>query len=459
MKKAIFICSLFVIMGFHALSQGIWETSLTTKNSIVRVWKDRNVIIYNEESPGNGCFILYTVGASSAQHIDLPDGISVKDFEIMYNDLYFCGEMPALYLPGGRNGVMGRFNIPYTFNGTGSIKYGSLYGFFNYPYYNMGVECLNRLDLFITNGHIVMAMTGDAFIHADPTQKRSTVVAAYPATLGYYNVWNTYALMDKIGSAKYTDISVLDDVITAVGNRMDGTGLIAKTFYKYDDFPAHPVNQYYADSIDCLDPMGKALIFHTMYNEAAITQLDFKASTLLHLMDFSTGTAVPTAPTRATALPGYTYTSPWELHEIRFSHATSNINILEYGILPGSSIFKTLLWTFHHATGIIPLAYVEPISTERQVSFDVDIDSRPVSVGENLWNNTLDFHSHIFWTNAAPVLVPEPDNCNEPDIIDQREINAKIRQVLIDEDAFYLTPEEILYHPTVTEIEFNQICE
>lgn len=459
MKKRL----LFFIITFLATTatwtQGLYEANLTTKNSIVRVWHDNEVIIYNEETPGSGYFILYAIGASTAKRIDLPDGFSVKDFEILYNEVYFCGEMPAAYLPSASNGVFGSFNIPNTFNGTGAVSYGSLYWYFDYPNYNMAVEKLKRLDLFINNGHIVMAMTGDSYLYGDPTEKRSTVVSAYYRIIGLIPSWDVYALMDKRGSVKYTDIAALNDVVTAVGSSVNGTGLIAKTFYKYDDFPAQPINQYQADSIDCQNPMGKALITHTMHNEAAITQLDYKAFTLLHLMNFSTGTAVPTAPTRTTDLLGYTFASPWDLHEIRFNHATSNINILEYGILPGSSVFETLLWTFHHAFGIIPLAYAEPISSERQVSFDVDIDSRPVSVGETSWSNTLDIHSHILWTTFAPYLIPTPDNCNESTKINQKENNPTIRQIFVDEQPYNLTPEEEIYTPHVTEIDITPKCE
>ena len=39
-------------------TQGIYEANLTTKNSIVRVWQEHNVIIYNEKTSGIGGLYL-----------------------------------------------------------------------------------------------------------------------------------------------------------------------------------------------------------------------------------------------------------------------------------------------------------------------------------------------------------------------------------------------------------------
>lgn len=78
MKKRL----LFLIITFLATTttwtQGLYEANLTTKSSIVRVWHDNKVIIYNEETPGSGCFILYAIGASTAKRIDLPDGSNTR---------------------------------------------------------------------------------------------------------------------------------------------------------------------------------------------------------------------------------------------------------------------------------------------------------------------------------------------------------------------------------------------
>ena len=459
MKKTLFICALLAF-GAQVSAQGIFESNVSTANSIVRVWQDEEVLIYNQDGLTKGSFLLYDIGASSAKQIDLPNGILVKDFEILYGDVFFCGVMPNSITIGGNIGVVGNFNITNTFNGTGDINYAPLSWYFDYPNYNMIVESLNRLDLFIDSGRIVMAMTGNSYLYGDSTEKRTTVVSAYlvPSTTPP-SIWRAYALMDKKGSAIYTDIAVLDDMVSVVGTSINGTGLLTKTFHKRSNLPYQPIIQYQADSIVFQNPRGKPLITHTHYNEAAITDLDLKAFTTLHLIDFSTGASVPSAPTRATPMPGYTYNSTWGMHEIRYNYATDNISILEYGILPGSSIFETLLWTFHHATGIITWAYVEPINTEKLVSMDVDVNSRPVSVGEDVLNNALDIRSHIFWTNAAPYLNPEPDNCNKQTQTSQWEEFPMIHQILVDEFPFQHLFVNETHTPQVKRIRIANKCE
>ena len=448
MRNRILIVIITLISTIGVKAQGIYEANLNTTNSIVRVWHEREVIIYNEETPGVGGFLYYAVGTPTAKHIDLPDGISVKDFRIFSNELYFCGEIKDPSILNGRAGVVGKFLISNTFNGIGIINYGIMTYWFD-PYgYQMVVESLNRLELFPESGTIVMAMTGDTYLYNDPTQNRSTVVSAKFSSLA--NLWEVYALMDKHSTAKYTDIAVLQSSVIAVGTRFNGTGLLAKKFDKVNGFPNYPVTPNLCDSIICNNhnPIGKALITQTAADMAAVAQLDNTSSTMVHSLDFSGISAVPTSLTRITASPLIPYASPWDLQEIRYSSQTDNICVLEYGKLPGSSAFETLLWTFPYSTWISNYVQVQPFTIVTQASADVNIDNRPVTVGCVNGVGKLDLHSYIPGPIPFPYPLFDPDACTENDEIKYIKEDPAVRQVFIDDYPFLQYQlNENLYQP------------
>ena len=455
-----------------AVAQGIYEANLATENSIVRVWpsNDREVIIYNETSSGNGGFLLYTIGSSIAKHIDLPKGISVRDFEIMGDEVWFCGEYNDPNFSSGSCGAVGTFNIPNTFTGNNVINYRTLTTAVGVQGDNVFVTSLARLDLFWYGGFTVMAMVGDSYIYDELTMPRSTVVSAFfsPGGLGS-GWWTVCALLDKDSTALFTDIAALDNVVTAVGTAVDGTKLKAKTFYKDLFFPNHPVVSHFGDSIACFDPIGKALIIHTIYDEAAVVQLDVKAYTLLHIFDFASGNAIPTFMTRITDDPQSIYAAPWDMQEVRYNLTSDTINVLEYGVLPGGSTFETLLWTFPRAISST-LEPVQPMTLVTQASMDVAIDGHPVTVGEVQSSGLLDIHSfspglpYINPNDPTPIVAPtepllELDACTDYAEIPNNEEEPIVHQIIIDDNGptWYFDNNE--YNPELTEIEFNQICE
>ena len=452
------VAAVLMLSGaFPAAAQGIYKTNVNTENSIVRVWQDRDVVIYNEESPGKGAFLLYTVGATSAQHINLPIDISVKDFEIMDDEIWFCGDSTGTTLPGGKCGVVGTFNIPNTFAGADIINYAVMGIWFSQPNYVLYISGLERLDLFQIGNYTVMAMTGDCYIHQSLVRKRSTVVSV----ILNGTQWNVSALRDVDSTAVYTDIAALDNVVTAVGTSVDGTGLIAKSFYKSISFPNSPTTPNYGDSIVCSSPIGKALITHLSDDEAAVVQLDEKGRTLLHMLEFSTGNAIPTAPTRVTDDPYYLYNSEWNLNEIRYSPLTDNISVLEYGILPGSNVFETLLWSFPRIAWHPTLVPVQPMSTVRQASMDVDIDNHPVTVGKLLGSGNLDVQSYAAYTGYySPPMAPllEWDDCVDYEEIEYLEEYPTVLRVFVNDNESSDSFNNREYQPQVSEIIFTQIC-
>ena len=456
--KILTLCTLLALAAAPAAAQGIYEAIVATENSIVRVWQERDVVIYNEESTGVGSFLLYTVGTSTAQHIDLPTDISVRDFEVMGDDVWFCGEKTDNSYPGGRAAVVGTFNIPNTFGGATPINYAvtnvslSSYG---YIVYVLGLE---RLDLFTVGSDLVMAMTGEALLDNDFVKRRSTVVSAvfYPGV----PTWEFRVLYDKDSTAIFTDIAALDNVVTAVGTSVDGTGLIAKSFYKSISFPNSPTTPNYGDSIVCSSPIGKALITHLSDDEAAVVQLDEKGYTLLHMLDFATGSAVPTNLTRITDDPNYPYDPEWDLKEIRYSPTTENISVLEYGVLPGSNAFETLLWTFPRwAWG--PAVPVQPMTIVKQESMDVDIDSRPVTVGMMIGSGKLDVQSYAVYTGYdSPPMAPlmEWDNCTDYEEINYSGELPTVPRISVNDDGPTRTFNNQEHQPEVSEIKLTNIC-
>lgn len=251
MKKTLFICALLAFWA-QVSAQGIFESNVSTANSIVRVWHEGedSVLIYNEETPGKGTFLLYTVGDATAQKIDMPNKISVKDFEIYDDDVWFCGEKHDAAYPGGRVGVVGTFHIPSAFDGSGNINYTVLNTPIGGAGYDLYVRGLDRLDLFEHGQYIVLAMTGDNFIHDDLAQTRYTVVSAVFNQSA--STWHIDALFNKDSTAVFTDIAALDTIVTAVGTY--GNTQITKSFRKGIFFTSAPTTP---NQCEYTSPMNK----------------------------------------------------------------------------------------------------------------------------------------------------------------------------------------------------------
>ncbi len=113
MKTKIHICALLtiIILPFTSMAQGTAETSIPSANSIVRLWHEDEMIIYNHDPSGKGLFILWTNGSISGQSFDLPySDAEVLDFEIIEDTVIFCGVYSNSAFPGaGTCGFVGRF--------------------------------------------------------------------------------------------------------------------------------------------------------------------------------------------------------------------------------------------------------------------------------------------------------------------------------------------------------------
>ena len=454
--KILTLCALLALAVAPAAAQGIYEANVATENSIVRVWQEWDVVIYNKEPSGQGGFLLYSVGSSTALRIDMPDSITVKDFEIMGENVWFCGVADDDSAnPKVHAGVVGTFNIPDAFSGAAGINYAELNGWIGNIGYDIFVRRLERLDLFQMGNYTIMAMTGDSYIYQSEYMTRSTLVSAmfYPNSLN----WEICALLDVDSTAIFTDIAALDNYVTAVGTDVDSIGLIAKSFLKGFNFPNSPTVPYYGDNIVCFSPIGKALITHLTGDSAAVVQLDKEAFTMLHMLDFATGSAVPVMPSRLTDDPAEIYDPDWDLKEIRYSQTTDNISVLEYGILPAGGGFETLLWTFPR-TYWWPLAPVYTMSTVTQESMDVDIDNHPVTVGEVTGTWMLDVQSYT----PGPIIIEEPlmepDACIDYHEIDYTDRNPTVRPVLINDYGPIRRFPNQVHEPEVIEIDFTKIC-
>lgn len=127
-NKKLLIAALLalVVAPLSASAQGTVEVQSNSLNSIVRVWRDKESIVYNQRPGSTGQFLWWVQGASQAQAFDLPnDKIEVLDFEIIDDEAWFCGVYrDPTVLPMDSAGIVGKFNLADVFlTGGGTVSY------------------------------------------------------------------------------------------------------------------------------------------------------------------------------------------------------------------------------------------------------------------------------------------------------------------------------------------------
>lgn len=126
-------------------------------------------------------------------------------------------------------GLVGTFDIPSIFGGTGSVNYGLVGSTFSATNEPVDITCLRRLELFHIGSQECMAMVGDAS-YSELTIH--PVVSAYLAGGTWY-----YGSDLQKNDIIFTDITCLDQLIVATGTFMDKP--FAKTFWPMADFHNH----------------------------------------------------------------------------------------------------------------------------------------------------------------------------------------------------------------------------
>lgn len=211
-------------------------------NSIVRNVDETTQLIYTEVSPTESYFVLYHEGHPTADVFRLPSNHSpfhIKDVRINEREAYFCGTADGM-------GMVGKFDIPDVFSGTGQVDYGFL-GFTSDN--TVYVDSLCRLELYNAGIRVCMAMVGVARYDGMTT---SPVVSA--RLIG--TSWKFYTDAQK-DEYRFTDISCLDDMIVASGTYQD-TLYFEKTFQLAPDFPFRDVSIENGETAFYLIPKTKS---------------------------------------------------------------------------------------------------------------------------------------------------------------------------------------------------------
>jgi hypothetical protein len=211
-------------------------------NSIVRNVNETTQLIYTEVSPTESYFVLHHEGQPTADVFRLPSNYSpfhIKDVRINKREAYFCGTADGM-------GMVGKFNIPNVFSGTGQVDYGFLDFTYDSTVY---VESLRRLELYNVGNQVCMAMVGVARYDGMTT---CPVVSAH--LIGTTWHFCTDAQKDEY---RFTDISCLDDMIVASGTYQD-TLYFEKTFQLAPDFPFRDVTIENGETAFYLIPKTKS---------------------------------------------------------------------------------------------------------------------------------------------------------------------------------------------------------
>ena len=289
-------------------------------NSIVRIVKGDSVLVYTEVSPTEAYFLLYVDGDASAQAFQLLPGynVQVRDVRIHNGEtVCFCGSMKAGLFPEVR-AVVGQFNLNDVFYGTGSVHWGIAQWITTY---SLLVSDLTRLDLYEYSGTVCMAMTGNTVYDMGLPLPGTTVASAW------YDgaTWHMYAHTNRYLKMKFTDVACLEKTILAVGTTEEDTGCLVKPFYKFPDFPNHPINIDVVTGLSYGHPVGKVLVDSVAHDSVVIAHFDNSsgAGVVFHLLDDGAFPAVPVKTWLAPPTSTATYGSAQRLHELNSYRGTA----------------------------------------------------------------------------------------------------------------------------------------
>lgn len=336
MKKTILFLG-FLMALLQPLSAQIREFDLkATQNSIVRAIDDENQLIYTEVSPTESYFLLYHDGDPTALAFPLPSSPSMEifDFRIVDDEVYFCGEV---YTGSPTLGLVGTFNIPTVFSGSGPVNFGVLGATSGNE---VTIESLRRLDLFQDGGLNCMAMVGDAQYEGMTT---------YPVVSAYFNGtnWNFWTDIQK-DYPRFTDIACLDNLIVAAGTFLFDSLCFVKSFWHNYDFPAQECNPYNVHYFTYGVVKGDVLIAKERADIAMLACYDVSSGTATVLQrtpfDATTGSPLPTCSAQVT-IPSspVPYGSGQEMLELTV--ANGDIYLLQRTAYPGFGILDWRLRT------------------------------------------------------------------------------------------------------------------
>ena len=141
--------------------------------NLVRTYKANDSYVSYHE-PGNvNVFLLFNQG-SFCRSAKLPQGLIIRDFQILNDTLFFCGLK-------GKNGVFGYMPMPAFYMPTDTIWYDTV------PYINPGY--LTKIEVYTdpSDDHTVAVMRGNTLTPSGITQSTYLIIAKIDGTyVDYY---------------------------------------------------------------------------------------------------------------------------------------------------------------------------------------------------------------------------------------------------------------------------------
>ena len=421
-------------------------------NSIVRSVKGDSVLVYSEVSPSEAYFLLYVDGGASAQAFQLLPGYNVQVRDVRIPDgktAYFCGSMKAGLYPEVR-AVVGRFDVDDVFSGTGGVQWGVAQWI---PAYSLLVTDMTRLDLFEYNGTMYMAMVGNIVYDMGVQLPGTTVASAWFDGTS----WQMYAHTNRYLKMKFTDVACLDEMSLSVGTTEEDTGCLVKPFYKFPDFPNHPINADAVTGLSFGSPVGEVLVDSVSHNSAVIAHFDNSsgAGVVFHLVNMSS-TGIPLGTVKTWQAPPSStsvYGTGQELYEVNSVGGTAYL--LHANEYPSTGYFSLSDWlleldysNYPPSPGYavyMPLRLWRPQYGEIR-SMDAGMGPMRLSGAENTWLETYGPHP------------PMKSSCYDADSLHVHyDLSGAYTRDIVD-DASYFQVLSGSDSPVIFKIEVNTIC-
>lgn len=314
MKNNILLIFSILVCATTSVAQ-VREFQISAQNnSIIRAVDDEYQLIYTENASGQGSFLLFRQGVTTAAVFDLPVGLHIHDVRIWnQSEAYFCGTSNA-------SGVVGKFDIFPLFSGSGVVNYTVYLGWSFSGYVH--VHDLKRLDLFESSdawgSTVNMALIGTStFFDPGTTQGTSVSSAWFDGS-----TWHINTFFNKGYDYIYTDVACLDDVVVATAIDPNGRGCYLRTYRAVNDFLAHFYINNTLYEVVYQTPVGEVLAAHSVGDRVVLAHYDDASGigTVLHevTIDPLTGEPLAMIPSWITN-PGSTtpFGSSWYLYELR----------------------------------------------------------------------------------------------------------------------------------------------
>ena len=216
------------------------------QNTISRQYENKMTIHYFDDG-GKHYFVLQDPSnPNQVIWADFSPYLEIHDFEIYKDFLYFCGERPNA---GNPIGIVGFITVDDLFYNNGqynicTVNSLSLWGSSTYSH----MTSCDKMDLFVDNGIIHMAVVGELAHSSDYSELRRTYADIWYDGYG----WKGNVMYHKDDLYKPTDITCTDNTVVIAAYDEYRKGAVILVYKKYSQFPNYPV---YSHVIKIDDPV------------------------------------------------------------------------------------------------------------------------------------------------------------------------------------------------------------